>query len=464
MVSTRRLHRSIALAASTAAIFAKSRNHIFRFTSSLLLSKQEAVGDSKRQLRNGIVVNFLDPKTTTLRSINPRIDENEISPPRHYSLKHIMEAIPHFNRELLLFMYSSHTDEFIVAVPHDINTKPDDVKCDLGCVRIKNVGRALIYAFRTKFPDRFPYQNASMQQSTTQQRLFLGTNTMQQQNYPVNHDFMTLVSTGDSPKFNRFCTAVDENHCNSKNFAPILQFGSGYRDGTILPSMIIMPPEPRMHLRCLNDYQQLGEVCEFLLPMKDGSRGLVFGDDVGLTWDSLTPQVVWRGTDFPYIRPLRPQLRAPILDVDVLPKLEAYGHTPDGVIRALRDVENKLLPRWKAVLLTAEAELEALNSGTEPWANMKLSSYAANHAKVVSMVENDYYKQWLDLGLPVVGEEMPLTELAKFKYHVDIGGGGKLRNITHAFISVFIFCANEFDPWLNLHHKVEQRGLAQSRR
>jgi len=425
MIFTRRLHRFVAIAASTAGIII-STTSVFHFTCDFLFSNHDVDGDSRRQLRIQRVVNFFDPKTTTLRSINPKSDKNFVASSPHYSLEHVIEAIPHFNRELVLFIYSSETDEFIVALPYDIKTLPEDVQCDLGCVRIKNVGRALIYAFRTKFTDRFPYKNTFIEQSTKQQRQFFGMNTMQQENYPVNQDFMLLVSTGDLPKLNRFCTALDENHCNSKNFAPILQFGSGYRDEAILPSMIIMPPEPRMHLRCLNDYQQLGEVCEFLLPMKDGSRGLVFGDDVGLAWEGLIPQVVWRGTDFPYIRPLRPQLRAPVFDVDVLPKLEAYGHTPEGVIRALRDVENKLLPRWKAVLLTAEAQLEASHSGSTPWANMKLSSYAANHAKVASMVENDYYKRWIDLGVPVVGEEMPLTELAKFKYHVDIGGGGKM--------------------------------------
>ena len=80
----------------------------------------------------------------------------------------------------------------------------------------------------------------------------------------------------------------------------------------MLPSLITMPPPPRVNLRCMNEWQMTHEVCEFLRPKaraEDGTetRGVVFGDLInyndeeggeGLGWNDLIPQVVWRGTDF----------------------------------------------------------------------------------------------------------------------------------------------------------------------
>ena len=39
-------------------------------------------------------------------------------------------------------------------------------------------------------------------------------------------------------------------------------------------------------------------------------------------------------------------------------------------------------------------------------------------------VGNPKYKQWEDIGFPLAGHGMPPEEMSKFKYHIDIGGGG----------------------------------------
>ena len=372
-----------------------------------------------RQLNSLNLAKFSDPKTTKLRSSNNAYlsslpeDQQSFLPP--YSLVNILPAIQHFSRELLLVMYTSETDEFIVLLPYD-QQSAEVPSCTLGCSRIENIMTAVLYAFRTKFSDRFQPQQ-------TQQPVQIPEGEENKK----NNDLLFLVSTADSPHVARWCVS-DPDHCGSINFAPILSFGSGFQDESILPSLITMPPPPMMHLRCMNEWQLHGEVCEFLLPKNtEHSRGLVFGETIGLNYDDLIPQLIWRGTDFPFLNLLHQELKPPQYELDVLPKLESYGQTTEGVIHALKDIEGILRPRWKAVLITAEAELEASKLGSSiglPWANMKFSAFPSHHEKDEDMAHNGFYEHWVELGIPAIGDEMSLADLAKYKYHIDIGGGG----------------------------------------
>jgi len=56
-----------------------------------------------------------------------------------------------------------------------------------------------------------------------------------------------------------------------------------------------------------------------------------------------------------------------------------------------------------------------------PWANMKFSVNAKDGASV-DEGQQEYYKQWSDLGIPALGEGLTLYQLARYKYHIDIGG------------------------------------------
>eukprot|EP00571_Detonula_confervacea_P016931 CAMPEP_0172303258 /NCGR_PEP_ID=MMETSP1058-20130122/4817_1 /TAXON_ID=83371 /ORGANISM="Detonula confervacea, Strain CCMP 353" /LENGTH=589 /DNA_ID=CAMNT_0013014003 /DNA_START=219 /DNA_END=1986 /DNA_ORIENTATION=+ len=345
------------------------------------------------------------------------------APMRHYSAKEIKATIPHFKRELLLVMYASETDEFIVLVPglHDGRTP----KCEAGCLRIESIMHAILYAFRNRYPRRFEPQGPSND----------------------GQDFLFLVSTGDSPRLSQECLARPGGCGRRKAFAPILHFGSGFSDDTILPSLITMPPTSKMHLHCMAEWMIRHEVCEFLMPKrkkKDGSEsetdGIVFGEHInynmngakrigdkkgGLVWEDLIPQVVWRGGDAPYLPLLNQEMRPPDYSTDVEPKLKEYGRGVGGIIRALNDVYDKLRPRWKAVMITAQAEFEANAKNNNPkrkskrkvmpWANMKFSAVANDH-------ETQFYQQYNDLGIPAIGEQISMLELAKYKYHIDLGG------------------------------------------
>ena len=95
--------------------------------------------------------------------------------------------------------------------------------------------------------------------------------------------------------------------------------------------------------------------------MSDRIRdGIVFGDTRRKDyWDKLIPQVLWRGTDFAYLHLKHPEMRPPNYKQDILP-FEGEVHPTDGrwAINALYRMGETLLPRWKGVLLTSEAEIE----------------------------------------------------------------------------------------------------------
>ena len=97
---------------------------------------------------------------------------------------------------------------------------------------------------------------------------------------------------------------------------------------------------------------------------------------------------------------------------------------------AMKRVIGKLIPRWKGVVYTAEAELEARNKATMegnssflPWANIKFASFMRDGVKTDTS-NGEYYRKFNEYGIPAVGEGMSLETLAKYKYHIDLGGGG----------------------------------------
>jgi hypothetical protein len=87
-------------------------------------------------------------------------------------------------------------------------------------------------------------------------------------------------------------------------------------------------------------------------------------------------------------------------------------------VNIAQELYDSLVPRWKAVVLTAVAELEteeimaASGSSSLPWTNMK---FVGDPAKF-----GDFAKY----GIPALGESMRSSDQAKYKYLIDLGGGG----------------------------------------
>ena len=350
-----------------------------------------------------------------------------------YNIEHCLHTVNAFRYTLFFFVYDAASDSFVVI--HNIPG------CNFGCARIYRVASVISYGLRKNFPGRFQgSQNGS-------------------------EDLVLMLSTGDAPRVKNKCLGIgdfgDTTYCGSTDFAPILQSGSVFVEPQYLPTMIALPQPVRPHLPCFDEWQLtdgMEGVCQDLQPKVDFSdnsvsSGLVFGRELGIItdmnlnlnhgnnyWDHLIPQIIWRGTDFVFLHTLYPEMRVPSFAEDIEPKARAVGGLDQftseydkkrWVIQTLWRMgdTNALLPRWRGVLLTSEAELEAeqrKDSGLDerlPWINIKFANINDGGVKIPA-TEHEEYRILSELGISVIGDYVNMTEQAKYKYHIDLGGGG----------------------------------------
>lgn len=89
------------------------------------------------------------------------------------------------------------------------------------------------------------------------------------------------------------------------------------------------------------------------------------------------------------------------------------------------------MPRWQGVVLTALAFREAERARADgaplpitPWVNIKFSNYVDSNGKKTRTQGSVDYQEWEEIGMPVAGEYIDLNHSAKYKYHIDLAGGG----------------------------------------
>lgn len=359
---------------------------------------------------------FLDPKSTTERISLP-LDQNDLylsptSTQTKYSLYNILQTIPNFRRELFILHYSAKEDEFHVY----INESKDGWVVALQN-RIYQIMPMLSFALRHHFPNRFRGKNKSK-------------------------DFVVLVSSGDEPKLD--CNCIDGISCNNKEFAPILQFGAVFRDETILPSCVTMPVWH--HLPCLRQWQQSATLCRTYRTRAEGA-GLIGGEEASLhaaenampfeqRWESLIPQIIWRGSDFGFIWCVHPDLRLIDFGTDIAKRisLSQCGDSARGILQCLTQLWEILTPRWRAVYWTIEADLDveemskAEGNGApfqQPWIDARFTVKTHVHGHALDSKKIDRYTPYEQYGMTVASPHfMSLAELSLYRYQFDIGGGG----------------------------------------
>lgn len=178
---------------------------------------------------------------------------------------------------------------------------------------------------------------------------------------------------------------------------------------------------PGEHLDCFVGWSTTKEVCAQFKPKQTiGGVGLFFGE--GDIFEELIPQIIWRGTDFPYLD-LQNSLDQPTFEDYIEGNIQPGTANPlAAAISILREKYSQLVPRWQGVVLTAEAEEEAARMNSLPKVNIKFSSVKGKGKPAA--IGNPRYTKWEEIGLPLAGKGMPPEEMAKYKYHIDIGGGG----------------------------------------
>lgn len=322
------------------------------------------------------------------------------SPMAPYSIEDVVESTSVFQNTVAIIMYDPEKDDFEFLY----NFKSHNWVS--GCVKLVSSFRNLAFMLRQVFPERF--------QGTDSPELAI------------------TIGSGDFPHLTPDCL-VNYPHtspeCTQKD-APILQFGSAFRHSEIVPNMIAMPMPMQNGMRCFKSWEVEGKVCSPFREIgsgPDGSGTLVFGKS---KFEDLIPQVIWRGTDFGYLRGIL-HLRMPDPKADVTDKIDpaVTGQSTKKNVAAMRESYDSLIPRWKGVVLTAEAEVEAEEKQQQqeqqgqpilPWCDIKFTGPAGR----ASDETRSLYGQLEEYGISSIGKHMSLEELANYKYHIDLGGGG----------------------------------------
>jgi hypothetical protein len=195
--------------------------------------------------------------------------------------------------------------------------------------------------------------------------------------------------------------------------------------------------------KCYEQWATNGSVCsQRKRLLRIGDNGLfqdpITGEDKRFDWsssmwDTLIPQVVWRGTDFVYLQTLYPELGRPSLDSHIAPHLprESTIGLKKQAIQALESAKAGLVPRWKGVLHTADAELAVselieqqgrtegekrrMKDSILPWCNIKFSHFVSAKGIKSATKGSQEYKMWERMDFPAAGESLGIDELAKYK-------------------------------------------------
>lgn len=295
-----------------------------------------------------------------------------------YDIKTLMGADALFSVASGVVVYDPDRDNFLLF--HNIHKKRLGV-----AAKMFSSFKGFSVMLRNTFPDRFQG--------------------------PGSKEFAIAISSGDFPHIVTRCRwsyPHISGGCPGSP-APILTFGSVFRNTEMFPNMIAGPMPTMESLHCFKTF-----------PLSKRTQGcrIVTIKESPAAWETLIPQVVWRGTDFNYLNTVLHLERASIsreLEEKLKTTEEATRKT--ALTQSLKDRYEGMMPRWKAVVLTAESEIEAEENGTLPWANMKFSKQAAASA-------GNQYALFAEYGVEAAAGRMKKAQMAEYKYQIDLGGGG----------------------------------------
>jgi len=309
---------------------------------------------------------------------------NNAAPLPQYDLSSAIQAANIYSSRFALLRYDPSTDRFVAYY----SNKQSWVS---GCRKMTEAIRITTIILRNVFPERFTSDSPEL---------------------------VMAVSGGDYPAVDthKYATCLfknEEGPCDESLLtqAPILHFGSVFNH-PLFPNMIGMPMTSS-HTNCFLDWLMIDrQPCKLFLPTPSDKR---------LPWDELIPQLVWRGTDFRFLS-IQNSLERPSFEKHVEGKGNSNANKNKAATTILRENIHKWLPRWKGVVYTAESEIEATRTKTLPKINMKFADVAEGGKHPAIGAKE--YKKWEKIGFPVAGERMNEVVLSKYKYHIDIGGGG----------------------------------------
>ena len=145
-----------------------------------------------------------------------------------------------------LLVYDPTTDRFIVHYSKDMEWTSSNGK-------LWGSLNTFTYLLRETFPERFTKDS---------------------------DELVIPIGSGDYPH------VMKDKLPHTDGIAPLLMFGSVFRDTSVYPNMIAGPLPT--HMKCFKQWAENGSVCDMLT-----SKHLVFGQENGLEFDSLTVSILY---------------------------------------------------------------------------------------------------------------------------------------------------------------------------
>ena len=313
-----------------------------------------------------LIAQFSSPpsRELDLRKNDParrQTKHKEIKPYQQSDIERTVPLLLHGSHPRLLIFDGESFNVF--NIDHASTTYSEDTTFGRGLVTVSLMVRALYQ----QFPDRF------------------------KEGQPV---FQMLFLDSDAPS--SLCVDSKQGCDTTSNFAPIPIFGSALKKSDL--PLKVFPNW--FYIQCLFDYKVKNiKTCRW--QETDEIRQT-------LPYEELVPQVVWRGSDFPFL-PQNDQFRnlhAPRITSE---------ETSDSAMTQIMLQWNELTPRWRAVALCAQARLQKMETSEPHWIHAKFSGHGIG----------GIHKNLEDLGVTVTAEDrMSPEDMARYKYQLALGGGG----------------------------------------
>ena len=345
----------------------------------------------------------------------------------------ITKAMPLGQGRPALLIYDGDHDIFHTYTP------PGDDGSNSYIDRLNHASHLLEQALRTNFSERFQTGQPPFQ-------LLMSATDL-----PHTECIMHPQASGEAPLMG---PGDGEEGCDTSTLPPILQFGSVPKLDALLPNMIAMPLPT--YLPCLTEWrrEQSGEdnapsssdpkTCRYRMAhlSHHTETGQPYSSYTqSLSWENLHPTIIWRGTDHHFLPEFNLKLLRgnEMFRLGVLPDNLSEGKT---LVQMLLDRWDMMLPRWRAVALSLGVQLGSQVGYREVSSMEGLSRKDALRCDDgCQMVRSSEGETWIDaqffdtsierfeefvrLGLDVVTDEwMDKDELAAYRYHIDLGGGG----------------------------------------
>ena len=193
---------------------------------------------------------------------------------------------------------------------------------------------------------------------------------------------------------------VNNKGCPVDRFSAILMHDTTPKDESVFPTMKSFPHN--IFLECLYQYKVHGRQ-DCIWPQEANPD---------IPWDNLVDTLIWRGNDYSFLN-YHDEFRyeGPNKIKHLFDPLWKNSTKDEILYELTSTLYWQFNPRWRAVFQSVKAETQP---GSTPWIDVRF----------VGGVNTDVHEKLDERGIRVTGEKINAFNMSKYKYQIDLGGGG----------------------------------------